>query len=117
VCALSMLLITVIPSLSATVVPFAAVFGVSLFGIAFGPNYTTMLLAAESYPTRVRSTAHGLSAGIAKIGAFGGALVTPVVLAGFGLRATVLVAGVCFLLGIATTLVLREPRDLALDAE
>jgi predicted MFS family arabinose efflux permease len=47
-CALAMLLITVVPSLSSAVLPFAIVFGLSLFGIAFGPNYTTMLLAAES---------------------------------------------------------------------
>jgi hypothetical protein len=34
-----------VPGPSTTVVPF----GVSLFGIGFGPHYTTMLLAAESY--------------------------------------------------------------------
>ncbi|HZZ47373.1 MAG TPA: MFS transporter [Pseudonocardia sp.] len=115
--ATSMLLIAAIPGLTTTVGPFALIFGVSLFGIALGPNYTTMLLAAESYPTRIRSTAHGLSAGIAKIGAFVGALVTPIALAGLGLRATVLIAGICFLLGIATTLVLREPGELALDSK
>ncbi|WP_051194644.1 MFS transporter [Nocardia jiangxiensis] len=113
--ALSMLLITIIPGLTTTVTPFALVFGLSLFGIAFGPNYTTVLLAAESYPTPVRSTAYGISAGTAKIGAFVGALVTPVVLAHLGLRPTTLIAGVCFLLGILTTLVVAEPRDVALD--
>jgi predicted MFS family arabinose efflux permease len=86
-CALAMLLITVVPSLSTTVVPFALVFGISLFGIAFGPNYTTMLLAAESYPTAIRSTFHGFSAGAAKVGAFAGALVVPLLLGGAGLRA------------------------------
>jgi MFS transporter, PHS family, inorganic phosphate transporter len=113
--ALSMLLIAAIPGLTGTVVPFALVFGVSLFGIALGPNYTTMLLAAESYPTPIRSTAHGLSAGIAKIGAFVGALVTPIALSVLGPRGTVLIAGACFVLGIATTLVLREPGGTALD--
>ncbi|MFI9802939.1 hypothetical protein ACIHEJ_00930 [Streptomyces sp. NPDC052301] len=43
-----------------------------------------MLLGAESYPTSVRSTFHGLSAGIAKVGAFAGALVVPLVPAGGG---------------------------------
>lgn len=76
---------------------------------------TTVLLAAENYPTPVRSTAYGISAGTAKIGAFVGALVTPVVLAHLGLRPTTLIAGVCFLLGILTTLVVAEPRDAALD--
>ncbi|MFI9649335.1 MFS transporter [Streptomyces sp. NPDC052040] len=113
--ALSMLLIAAIGGLTHTVVPFALVFGISLFGIALGPNYTTMLLAAESYPTAVRSTGHGLSAGIAKIGAFLGALITPLALSHYGLRVVTLIAGVCFLLGIAATLVLREPKDLALS--
>ena len=114
-CALAMLLITVIPGLSTTVIPFAITFGVSLFGIGFGPNYTTLLLAGESYPTSVRSTFHGLSAGIAKIGAFIGALVVPLVLAGPGLQTVTLIAFCCFLAGIATTYLLREPHGLALD--
>ncbi|MEZ0364472.1 MFS transporter [Mycobacterium sp. pUA109] len=113
--ALSMVLISAIPGLTAAVAPFALVFGLSLFGIAFGPNYTTMLLAAESYPTSIRSTAHGISAAFGKIGAFLGALISPVVLAHFGLRPTTLIAGGCFLLGIATTLALVEPNGVALD--
>lgn len=113
--ALSMLLISAIGGLTHTVVPFALVFGISLFGIALGPNYTTMLLAAETYPTAVRSTGHGLSAGIAKIGAFLGALITPIALDHYGLRVVTLIAGICFVLGIATTLVLRESKDLALS--
>lgn len=35
----------------------------------FGPNCTTFLLAGELYPTDVRTTAHGTSAGVAKLGA------------------------------------------------
>ena len=114
-CALSMLLITVVPSLSATVVPFAAVFGLSLFGVAFGPNYTTMLLAAESFPTSVRSTFHGLSSGIAKIGAFGGAVIVPLLLSHYGLRAVTLMGFCCYTAGIATTFLVREPNGRALD--
>jgi predicted MFS family arabinose efflux permease len=114
-CALSMLLITLIPSLSSTVLPFATVFGLSLFGVAFGPNYTTMLLAAESFPTSVRSTFHGLSSGIAKIGAFGGALVVPLLLHSEGLRAVTLLGFCCYAAGIATTMLVREPSGMALD--
>jgi hypothetical protein len=39
-------------------------------------------LAAESYPTATRSGLHGLSSGIAKVGAFAGALLVPLLLAG-----------------------------------
>jgi len=114
-CALSMLLITVVPSLSATVVPFAAVFGLSLFGVAFGPNYTTMLLAAESFPTAVRSTFHGLSSGIAKVGAFGGALIVPLLLSSHGLRAVTFMGFCCYAAAIVTTMLVREPGGRALD--
>jgi hypothetical protein len=37
--------------------------------LQFGPNCTTFLLAGELYPTDVRTTAHGISAGVAKLGA------------------------------------------------
>ncbi|MFJ9853172.1 MFS transporter [Streptomyces sp. NPDC101150] len=114
-CALTMLLITAVPGLSATVVPFTLTFGMSLFGSMFGPSYTTMLLAAESYPTSIRSTFHGLSSGIAKVGAFAGALIVPLLLADGGLRIVTLVASCCFLAGIATTFLVREPNGLALD--
>jgi MFS family permease len=115
ICAVAMLLITVLPIISASVVPFAIVFGMSLFGVAFGPNYTTMLLAAESYPTAIRSTFHGLSSAIAKVGAFLGALFVPLLLSGAGLRAVTLLGFCCYAAGIATTALVREPVGLALD--
>jgi MFS transporter, PHS family, inorganic phosphate transporter len=115
-CAVSMLLITTIPGLTHDVTLFAAVFGLSLFGTAFGPNYALILLAAECYPTTVRSTAHGLSSCLGKVGGFIGALMIPLVLSGFGLRATTLLAGICFLLAGAATLVLRDPSRVPLDA-
>lgn len=114
-CALAMLLITAIPGVRASVVSFGLVFGMSLFGVAFGPNYTTMLLAAESYPTSIRSTFHGLSSGIAKVGAFLGALVVPLLLDGPGLRAVTLLGFCCYAAGIATTFLVREPKGIALD--
>lgn len=114
-CALAMLLLTVVPMISASVVPFAVVFGLSLFGVAFGPNYTTMLLAAESYPTAVRSTFHGLSSAIAKVGAFLGALVVPLLLGGAGLRAVTLLGFCCYTAAIGATLLVREPGGRALD--
>ncbi|BBX39577.1 MFS transporter [Mycobacterium simiae] len=114
-CAGSMLLITVIPGLTHTVIAFAAVFGLSLFGTTFGPNYALILLGAECYPTTVRSTGHGLSSCLGKVGGFIGALLTPLVLSGMGLRITTLLAGVCFLLAGAATLVLRDPSGVPLD--
>lgn len=114
-CAVAMATVTFIPALSSTVIPFALLFGLSLFGVAFGPNYTTMLLGAEAFPTSVRSTFHGFSSGFAKIGAFIGALIVPLLLAGPGLRAVTLLAMGCFIAGAALTAFVREPNGLSLD--
>jgi MFS transporter, PHS family, inorganic phosphate transporter len=113
--ALSMLLISAIPGLTHTVGPFVAVFGLALFATTFGVNYGLILLSGECYPTAVRSTAHGLSSSLGKVGGFVGALITPLVLSGFGLRTTTLLAGICFLLAGAATLVLRDPSGVPLD--
>jgi MFS family permease len=113
--AVSLAAISAIPALSATTVPFAVIFGISLFGPAAGPNYTTMLLAAESFPTAVRSTFHGLSSGIAKIGAAIGATLIPLLLNDAGLRVATLVAAISFTIGIALTYLVPESNQRALD--
>ncbi|CEH12590.1 Inorganic phosphate transporter [Ceraceosorus bombacis] len=48
---------------------FQAIYLLSGFFTQFGPNTTSFLLAAEVYPTMVRSTAHGVSAASGKLGA------------------------------------------------
>jgi MFS transporter, PHS family, inorganic phosphate transporter len=115
-CAVSMLLITLIPGLTGTVAPFAVIFGLSLFGSAFGPNPGLILLSAECYPTAARSTGHGISSSLGKVGAFVGAFLAPLVLSAYGLRITTLIAGVCFVLAILATLVLRDPAGVPLEA-
>ncbi|KAF8316129.1 MFS general substrate transporter [Clavulina sp. PMI_390] len=46
----------------------------SSFWNQFGPNATTFLVAAESYPTSIRSSAHGFSAAWGKLGALAPAI-------------------------------------------
>ena len=48
---------------------FQAMFYASSFFQQFGPNCVTFLVAAEVFPTSIRSTAHGVSAAIGKLGA------------------------------------------------
>lgn len=48
---------------------FIFIYFFSSFWIQFGPNSTTFLVAAEVYPAQIRSTAHGLSAAVGKLGA------------------------------------------------
>ncbi|KAI9342845.1 major facilitator superfamily domain-containing protein [Obelidium mucronatum] len=56
-------------SLSTQQVPFLAIFTVAQFFFQFGPNTTTFIIPGEVFPTRFRSTGHGLSAAAGKAGA------------------------------------------------
>ncbi|KAK9795893.1 hypothetical protein WJX73_010315 [Symbiochloris irregularis] len=48
---------------------FQFIYFFSSFWGQWGPNCTTFLLAGELYPTEMRTSAHGFSAGVAKVGA------------------------------------------------
>ncbi|HEY2267869.1 MAG TPA: MFS transporter, partial [Streptosporangiaceae bacterium] len=85
------------------------------FFLAFGPNAGTMVFAAESFPVSIRSTGHGLSAGIAKLGAYIGALCSPILLANIGLPHTELIAALFYIGGIVFTLLIPEPAGRSLD--
>jgi MFS family permease len=104
-----------IPGLTTAVVPFLLVYGVSYFFTEFGPNMTTFVLPSELFPVTMRTTGHGISAGIGKLGAFIGVFLFPVLQSSLGLRGTLaLTAGVA-VLGFALTLVLPEPAGRSLD--
>ncbi|KAJ8085429.1 hypothetical protein PM082_004245 [Marasmius tenuissimus] len=48
---------------------FFALYCLANFFQNFGPNTTTFIVPGEAFPTRYRSTAHGISAGSGKLGA------------------------------------------------
>ena len=117
VMALCFLLIGLIPGVTAEAVPFVILFGVSYFFTEFGPNTTTFIYPAEIFPTEVRTTGHGISAGAGKLGAFAGAYLFPVMLAAsLGLRGAMIVSGVVAALGLLLTIaVLPEPKGKSLE--
>ena len=53
---------------------FVIVYGLTYFFANCGPNSTTFLIPTECVPTRIRTTAHGISAAAGKCGATCGAL-------------------------------------------
>ncbi|KAG0266923.1 Inorganic phosphate transporter pho84 [Mortierella polycephala] len=55
--------------LRAIVPLFIAIFTLTQFFFNFGPNTTTFVVPGEVFPTRVRATAHGISAASGKLGA------------------------------------------------
>ena len=69
----------------------------------------------ELFPTRLRATGHGISAGIGKLGAFIGVFLFPVLQTSLGLRGTLLLTAGIALLGALLTLVLPEPAGRSLE--
>jgi MFS family permease len=108
--------IGIIPGLTKLVVPFLALYGLSYFFTQYGPNTTTFVYPTELFPTRLRTTGHGISAAAGKLGAFIGTFSFPLMLTGFGLGNTeILVGGVCLLGLFITVMLLPETRGQSLE--
>jgi MFS family permease len=101
--------------LTTMVVPFLAIFGLSYFFIEFGPNMTTFVLPSEVFPVSMRTTGHGIAAGIGKLGAFLGVFLVPQLQKHIGLRGMLTIAGVAAVLGFALTKILPEPARRTLE--
>ncbi|MDA8081359.1 MAG: MFS transporter [Actinomycetota bacterium] len=112
---LAFLLIGVIPNVTTLVLPFLLLFGLSYFFAEFGPNSTTFVLAGEVYPTGARSTGHGISAGVAKLGAFLGVFIFPTLKTHLGVAGALEFSFGMSVLGFLVTLVLPEPAGRSLD--
>ena len=112
---LAFLLIGVIPGVTTAVVPFLLLFGVSYFFAEFGPNTTTFVLAGECYPTSVRTTGHGISAGIAKLGAFIGVYLFPHISKAFGVGGALEFSAGMSLAGFLLTFLIPEPSQRSLE--
>lgn len=48
------------------------IYCILLFSLSFGPNLSTFILPAQTYPKKVRATLNGVSAACGKLGAFAG---------------------------------------------
>jgi MFS family permease len=101
--------------LTTSVLPFLAIFGLSYFFVEFGPNTTTFVLPSEVFPVNVRTTGHGVAAGIGKLGAFIGVFLVPRLMEAIGLRGMLVVAGAASVAGLLLTCLLPEPARRGLD--
>jgi MFS transporter, PHS family, inorganic phosphate transporter len=110
-------LIGLVPGVTQSAAPFVVLYGISYFFTEFGPNTTTFVYPAELFPVQVRTTGHGISAALGKMGAFAGAFVFPVMLASsLGIRGAEVVAALVSLAGLAlTAFLLPEPRGKSLE--
>jgi MFS family permease len=100
----------------AILVPFVALYCLNYFFTEFGPNTTTFVLPAEIFPASVRTTSHGISATVGKVGAAVGTFSFPLLQAHFGLPGPMWIAGVSSLVGLGLTWsLLPEPNGLDLE--
>ncbi len=113
---LAFLALGVIPGITSLLVPFLVIYGISYFFAEFGPNTTTFVLSAEVYPVSMRTTGHGLSAGIAKVGAFIGVFVFPILSSALGIAGTLRITFLFAMVGVLLTMLLPEPAKQDLEA-
>ncbi len=100
-----------------TVLPlFLVVYGASFLFGNIGPNTTTFIFPTELYPTQIRTTGHGISAGAAKFGAGIFTFLIPVLTASLGTSSVVgLLAMISFIGTILTLITLKETKGKSLE--
>jgi MFS family permease len=113
---LMFLLIGAFPMLSESIGVFLVIYGLSYFFAEYGPNTTTFVIAGEVFPVNLRTTGHGLSAGTAKVVAFLGAFIFPILLHDFGLHGTLMITFFFALAGLLLTVFfIPEPSGKTLE--
>ena len=93
---------------------FIALFTIAQFFFNFGPNVTTFVIPSELFPTRFRSTCHGISAACGKVGAIVGvAVIGPYFTS--SPQAVLATYALVMVTGFAATALLPETKGLELE--
>ena len=109
-------LLALIPNIARLTYPFLIIYGFSYFFTEFGPNATTFVYPSEIFPVKVRTTGHGISAAMGKIGGFLGVFTFPFFMHWRGLPAAEGAAATVSILGAAVTLfLLPETKGKSLE--
>jgi len=96
-----------------TQIGFAFMYALTFFFANFGPNSTTFILPTEIFPTRLRSTCHGISGAGGKIGAIIGVLWF--LRCPTSIQNSLLMLAGCNLVGVIFTLALPESKGMSLE--
>ncbi len=113
---LMFLVLGAVPSVTQNATAFVTVFGLSYFFAEFGPNVTTYVLASELFPVNLRGTCFGISAGVAKIGAFLGVLFLNPILAKLGFSGGMYISFGMSIVGLVLTAIcIKEPKGKSLE--
>ncbi len=84
-----------------------------MFNLALnlGPDVTTYLLSATSYPVAIRGSGHGVNAGFAKFGSFLGVLLLPRLQDSWGYQFVILLLAVLLFTAYILTMILSNVLD------
>ncbi|XP_010469529.1 PREDICTED: probable inorganic phosphate transporter 1-6 [Camelina sativa] len=103
-------------TLPANRIGFVVFYSLTFFFSNFGPNATTFIVPAEIFPTRLRSTCHGISAASGKAGAMVGAFGFAALVKAVGMSTTLyIMAGINFVGLAITVLVIPESKGMSLE--
>ncbi len=96
--------------------PAAVLIGFAAYAVfSGGPFILQWIYPNEIFPTDVRATAFGIVTAVSRIGAASGTFLVPVLIAGFGIGATLFIAVALTLAGwLVTWTMAPETKDLAL---
>jgi MFS transporter, PHS family, inorganic phosphate transporter len=109
-------LLAFIPNLQKMALPFLIIYGFSFFFTEFGPNATTFVYPSEIFPVQVRTTGHGITAAMGKLGGFFGVFAFPFLLHWEGLLGAESAAAIASAIGLVVTLtMLPETKGKSLE--
>lgn len=91
------------------------IYSLSFFFINFGPNETTFVLPTELFPSKFRTTAHGIASASGKAGAAVSTYLMPIALNFVGVRGVLFLLAGISLIGAMISLELNETARLSLE--
>ncbi|MCL4451447.1 MAG: MFS transporter [Candidatus Thermoplasmatota archaeon] len=95
---------------------FVAMYGISFLVGNIGPNSTTFLLPTELFPTNIRTTSHGISAGAGKLGAGIFSFLVLTIISDYGFPVLFdLLAFLAFAGVLLTILAIKETKNMSLE--
>jgi PHS family inorganic phosphate transporter-like MFS transporter len=104
------------PSLISLGLPFVGIYGLTFLFGNMGPNTTTFVIPAESFPTRFRGTGHGIAAGAGKLGAALSVLTFGTLTLVLHNSGMMLLLSAIAVMGVAvTTLLIKETNQVTLE--
>ena len=95
--------------------PATVLYALTFFFANFGPNSTTFILPAEVFATKFRSTLHGISASMGKLGAVVGAFGFGALQLKAGTRVTLVALAIVNFIGMLFTALVPETKRMHLD--